>query len=54
MDILFTQLCSGNTVDLYMGDAQNKSTWWAQKLVRWKCNYEKYAAPIKFLFLCKI
>lgn len=27
MDILFTRLCSGNTVDFYMGDAQNKSTW---------------------------
>lgn len=53
MDILFITLCSGNTVDLYMGDAQNKSTRWAQKLVRQKWNYEKYAAPIKFIFCVK-
>jgi hypothetical protein len=36
MDILLTRLCSGNTVDLYMGDVQPKSTWWVPKLVRQK------------------
>jgi hypothetical protein len=36
MDMLWTRLCSGNTVDLYeyMGDAKHKSTWWVSKLVK--------------------